>query len=51
MVEDSFPAWSPDGQYLMWSRHGELVVARPDGTGMIEIGSGNFPAWIGLPAR
>lgn len=51
MVEDSFPAWSPDGQYLMWARHGELVAARPDGTGMIEIGSGNFPSWIGLPAR
>ncbi len=45
-VEDSFPAWSPDGRFLMWSRHGQLVVARPDGSGMIEIGLGNFPAWI-----
>lgn len=45
-IEDSFPAWSPDGRFLMWSRHGELVVARPDGSGMVEIGSGNFPTWI-----
>lgn len=44
-VEDSFPAWSPDGRFLMWARHGELVVARPDGTGRIEIGPGNFPSW------
>jgi Tol biopolymer transport system component len=45
-VEDSFATWSPDGQFLMWSRHGELVVARPDGSGMIDIGPGNFPWWI-----
>ena len=45
-VEDSFPAWSPDGRFLMWSRHGELVVARPDGSGMVGIGPGNFPSWI-----
>jgi TolB protein len=46
LVEDSFPAWSPDGRFLMWSRHGQLVVARPDGSGMVEIGPGNFPTWI-----
>ena len=45
-VEDSFPAWSPDGRLLMWARHGELVVARPDGSGMISIGPGNFPSWV-----
>jgi TolB protein len=45
-VEDSFPAWSPDGRFLMWARHGELVVARPDGSGMVEIGPGNFPSWV-----
>lgn len=45
-IEDSFPAWSPDGGFLMWSRHGTLVVARPDGSGMVEIGPGNFPSWI-----
>lgn len=45
-VEDSFPAWSPDGRFLMWSRHGQLVLARPDGSGMVEIGAGNFPAWV-----
>jgi Tol biopolymer transport system component len=45
-VEDSFAVWSPDGRFLMWSRHGELVVARPDGSGMVEIGSGNFPSWV-----
>jgi TolB protein len=45
-VEDSFAAWSPDGRFLMWSRHGELVVARTDGSGMIDIGPGNFPSWI-----
>jgi Tol biopolymer transport system component len=45
-VEDAFPVWSPDGRFLMWARHGELVVARPDGSGMVEVGSGNFPSWI-----
>jgi len=40
------PAWSPDGRFLMWARHGELVVARPDGSGMVEIGPGNFPSWM-----
>ena len=45
-VEDSFPTWSPDGRYLMWARHGQLVVARPDGSGRIDIGPGNFPSWI-----
>jgi TolB protein len=45
-VEDSFPTWSPDGRFLIWSRHGELVAARPDGSGMIELGPGNFPSWI-----
>jgi TolB protein len=45
-VEDSFPAWSPDGRFLMWSRHGELVVARSDGSGLADIGPGNFPSWI-----
>ncbi len=44
-VEDSFPVWAPDGRHLMWVRHGELVVARPDGSGRIEIGPGNFPSW------
>ncbi len=45
-VEDSFPAWSPDGRFLVWSRHGQLVVARPDGSGMTELGPGNFASWI-----
>ncbi len=46
LVEDSFPTWSPDGRFLIWARHGELVVARPDGSGMVEIGPGNLPSWI-----
>ncbi len=45
-VEDSFPVWSPDGRFIMWSRHGELVVTRADGSGMIMVGHGNFPSWI-----
>lgn len=44
-ADDSFATWSPDGRYLMWARYGELVVARPDGSGMVEIGPGNFPTW------
>ena len=45
-MEDAFPAWSPDGRFLMWARHGELVVARPDGSWMIDIGPCNFPSWV-----
>jgi len=45
-TDDSFAVWSPDGQYLMWVQHGQIVVARPDGTGLVEIGAGNFPSWV-----
>ena len=45
-IEDGFATWSPDSRYLMWARHGQLVVARPDGSGLVDIGPGNFPTWI-----
>jgi Tol biopolymer transport system component len=45
-VEDNFAVWSPDSHFLMWSRHGQLVVARPDGSGLIQLGPGNFASWI-----
>ncbi len=45
LIEDAFPAWSPDGRLLMWSRMGELVVADTEGKHLRRIGSGNFPAW------
>jgi len=44
-VEDYFPTWSPDGRFLMWTRHGQLVVAHQDGSAMTIIRAGNFPAW------
>ena len=43
---DMGPAWSPDGRFLVWARHGELVVARTDGSGRVDIGPGNFPSWV-----
>lgn len=44
-VEDYFPAWSSDGRALIWSRHGQLVVAHPDGSGLTADRPGNFPDW------
>ena len=44
-VEDYFPTWSADGRFLTWVRHGTIVVARPDESGMTQLGSGNFPDW------
>jgi TolB protein len=43
--DDSFPTWSPDGKHLVWQRDGQLVAARPDGTGMVTLGPGTFPSW------
>jgi len=48
LIEDAFPTWSPDGRFLLWSRMGDLVVARADGTGMRRLGTGNFPDWVAM---
>jgi Tol biopolymer transport system component len=49
----ALPGWSPDGRYIAFVRAGEqneLLVVRPDGSGLIELGlrslSGlGFPSW------
>jgi Ca2+-binding RTX toxin-like protein len=40
-----FPAVSPDGSRLAFSRANRLVVAAPDGSGERELGEGTMPAW------
>jgi TolB protein len=47
---EQFPAWSPDGSYLVFSRYGCLIVSRPDGSSSVQITKGalcadGFPDW------
>ena len=46
---DVAPAWSPDGQWIVFSRTGELHRIRPDGTMLTPIpcpaGPCNHPSW------
>ena len=47
---DQFPAWSPDGLYLVFSRYGCLIVSTPDGSSSLQITEGalcadGFPDW------
>ena len=47
---DSFPAWSPDGSWIVFSRYGELRVVSPDDTLGHPVpnspGTDGFPDWI-----
>jgi Tol biopolymer transport system component len=47
---EQFPAWSPDGSYLVFSRYGCLIVSTPDGSESVQITEGalcsdGFPDW------
>jgi Tol biopolymer transport system component len=48
-LSDAAPAWSPDGQWIVFSRTGTLYRMRPDGTMLTPIpcspGPCNHPAW------
>jgi dipeptidyl aminopeptidase/acylaminoacyl peptidase len=41
----SKPVWSPDGAKIAFRDDQELVVARADGSGAVQLGSGSGPAW------
>lgn len=48
--DDRFPAWSPDGRFLVIDRYGCLVVTTPDGEAEVQITEPdlceeNFPDW------
>ena len=45
---DRHPAFSPDGTRIAFMRGAEVVVARPDATGVRVLGSGQSPSWAPL---
>ncbi len=40
-----FPAWSPDGSRLAFTRSGLIVTTNPDGSNLQDLGPGAFPTW------
>ena len=51
--DDSFPAWSPDGSSIVFSRYGQLHTIAVDGAEHRPVpnspGTDNFPDWIAGP--
>ena len=51
MEDESFPAWSPDGAWIVVSRYGALHVVSPAGDRIAEVenspGTDAFPDWTG----
>jgi Tol biopolymer transport system component len=49
-ADESFPAWSPDGSWIVFSRYGQLRVVAPDGEDGRPIanspGTDFFPDWL-----
>jgi tol-pal system beta propeller repeat protein TolB len=45
LVEDRFPAWSPDGSRVAWSEQGHILLMNSDGSNPIDLGPGSFPDW------
>jgi Tol biopolymer transport system component len=46
---EQFPAWSPDGRYLVYSRYGCLIVSSLDGAETLQLTEGcadGFPDWV-----
>ena len=44
-VYDAAPAWSPDGDALVWEELGELYLTASDGTSQRRLTTGHFPDW------
>ena len=52
-ADEQFPTWSPDGDYVLFSRYGCLVVSTPDGSAEVQITedglcADGFPDWAGI---
>lgn len=48
--DEQYPAWSPDGRHLIFTRYGCLVVSSPDGNGAVRLTppdrcADGFPDW------
>jgi Tol biopolymer transport system component len=54
LQDDAFPAWSPDGTWIVFTRHGDLRVVSPDGAAGGPVpnspGTDFFADWIALPS-
>jgi TolB protein len=53
--DDSFPAWSPDGRHLVFSRYGCLDVVEAGGAPVAHLSpdpcADGFPDWVAAPRR
>jgi Tol biopolymer transport system component len=54
--DEQYPAWSPDGRHLIFTRYGCLVVSTPDGSAErqvtpLELCADGFPDWHGRAAE
>jgi len=44
-LDDAAPTWSPDGQYLAWEEHAQILLMTARGANQRFLVNGHFPSW------